>query len=107
MTINYIGQKVVVSVSLDELQETRNWSLRIWLPKALASRRLFIQGFTLRGLSMRRWRCQCIWWWSLWGWSKEKQPFCMVICLSPEGSPVLITLFLRNQLFQAFALLAR
>jgi hypothetical protein len=53
MTINYIGQKVVVSVSLDELARNPNWSLRIWLPKALASRRLFIQGFTLRGLSMR------------------------------------------------------
>jgi hypothetical protein len=46
MTINYIGQKVVVSVSLDELARNPELVIADLAAKALASRRLFIQGFT-------------------------------------------------------------
>jgi hypothetical protein len=53
MTINYIGQKVVVSVSLDELARNPEQVIADLASKGFGSRRLSIQGFTLRGLFMR------------------------------------------------------
>jgi hypothetical protein len=105
MTINYIGQKVVVSVSLDELARNPEQVIADLASKGFGvttsvHSRAYFERFIHACMKMALPMYLVV---SLWGWSKEKQPFCMVICLSPGGSPVLITLFLRNQLFQAFA----
>lgn len=105
MTINYIGQKVVVSVSLDELARNPEQVIA-----ALASRgfgvttsvhaRAYFEKFIHACMKMALPMYLVA---ESMGMVEGEAAFCMVICRLPGGSPVLITLFLINRFFQAFA----